>query len=157
MVAERCLSASMPETASGPLPTMDAMIDALADDEAFVPTHINTVPSHDEAVGPVIMELICKALAYGQVLMSLGGYIVKGIAFKCGKTGTSNPKRRWQLQYGQAGLLQLRDTTTTTTTTTTDRCSWWHGSCVFEFGIGLLGDTKHTEPRASRGPLARIH
>ena len=79
MVAERCLSASLLETnSSPPLQAMDAVLEAMATNEVFVPTHIAV----DDATGPAILELACKFLLAGQVLMVLGGYVVRGVLRK---------------------------------------------------------------------------
>ena len=64
---------------------MGSVLENMAANEVFVPTHIATDPTREEAIGPILIELTCKALATGQMLMSLGGYIVKGIALKYGK------------------------------------------------------------------------
>ena len=85
MVAERCLSASLPETAREPPQAMDAVIESMATNEVFVPTHIASVPPSDEAIGPVMFQLTNTTLLAGQVLMSLGSYIVKSIRLQCGK------------------------------------------------------------------------
>ena len=44
MVAERCLSASLPEIASEPPQAMDAVIESMAANKVFVPTQIDFVP-----------------------------------------------------------------------------------------------------------------
>ena len=54
--------------------------------ERFVPTLIANAPPVGQAVlGNVLMELTCNALATGQVLMVVGGYIVRGMTQTCRK------------------------------------------------------------------------
>ena len=63
-----------------------ATIHNMANEEHFILTHIASMPPlSEEVLGDVIKQLICKALAYGQVLMMVGGYIVKGVKLACGK------------------------------------------------------------------------
>ena len=86
MVAERCLSASLLEIVSSSprlaMAQMDAIIANMAAHEDFVPTHI---ASAGEGIGPVLLQITCKVLLAREVLMSLGGYIVKGVALACGR------------------------------------------------------------------------
>ena len=55
--------------------------------EAFVPTHIadyQGIPA-TEVIGDVLLEWGCKALLAGECLMTVGGYVVKGIKLSCQK------------------------------------------------------------------------
>ena len=76
---------------------VDAAVQMMADIETFVPTHI--ADANEETVGPVLFELTCKALATGQALMVVGGYIVRGIVFAC--------KRRAQAIRNQDGICDV--------------------------------------------------
>ena len=64
---------------------MNAIIETMTANEIFVPTLINVPPDNAEAIGPAVLDLTCKAFAAGQVLMMLGGYIVKGTLLGCRK------------------------------------------------------------------------
>ena len=55
--------------------------DSVIAEQVFVPTHMSTYQG--EVVGDPLLEFTCKALLYGQCLMSVGGYIVRGTISAC--------------------------------------------------------------------------
>ena len=66
---------------------MDAEIARMAAAAAFVPTHIaeyQGIPA-TEVIGDMLLEWGCKALLAGECLMTVGGYVVKGIKLACQK------------------------------------------------------------------------
>ena len=83
MVAERYLSALLLEIA--PPPAREAMAAELLRHmswagEIFVPTMIADHPDPNEVVeGTVMLQMTWQALPAGQALMSVGGYIVRGM------------------------------------------------------------------------------
>ena len=55
----------------------------MAGEDVFIPTHM---PDYrGEVVGDVLMDFSCKSLLYGQCLMTVGRYVVRGLVFSCGK------------------------------------------------------------------------
>ena len=55
----------------------------MAGENVFIPIHI---PDYQgEIVGDVLMDFSCKALLYGQCLMTVGGYVVRGLVLGCGQ------------------------------------------------------------------------
>lgn len=68
----------------------EELIAQMAEDEIFVPTIIAEYPDPLESVeGAVMVQLTCKALAAGQALMAVGGYIVRGVVHSCQRRATA--------------------------------------------------------------------
>ena len=114
MVAERLLDALLPETV--PLPILSALppimaaaaINELANEENLFPTHIASMPPiTEEVLGDVINQLSCKALTYGQVLMMVGGYIVKGVKLACGKRARAIRRSDGAFQMARPGTYRF--------------------------------------------------
>ena len=64
-----------------------ALLESMAANEVFIPT---LIPEYQgEMVGFIIGDILlgfsCKALLYGECLMTLGGYVVRGMVLGCGK------------------------------------------------------------------------
>ena len=94
MVAERCLSALQPETAAPPSHLTRTMaaeaLGHMMAGEVYVPTMIVEYPDPGEEVeGAIMVQMTCQALAAGQALMCVGGYIVRGLIKSCGRRATA--------------------------------------------------------------------
>ena len=62
------------------------MMGHMMPDEMFIPTMISDYPNPGEEVeGAVMVQMTCKALLAGQALLSVGGYIVRGVKKSCGR------------------------------------------------------------------------
>lgn len=55
----------------------------MADEHTFIPTHIANFQG--EVLGDILWDFTCKALVSGQCLMTVGGYVVRGLTLACGK------------------------------------------------------------------------
>ena len=58
---------------------------AMAAGVTFIPTQIANYVAEEVVVGDVLRDFTCKALLYGQCLMTVGGYVVRGITLSCGR------------------------------------------------------------------------
>ena len=80
MVAERCLSASLPVVENSPTPHRCT---TMAEEQIFIPTHMADYSG--EVIGDILMDITCKALLAGQCFMTVGGYVVRGLRLACNK------------------------------------------------------------------------
>ena len=71
-----------------PRAAMAGIPESVIAEQAFVPTHIPIYQG--EVVGDALLEFSCKALLYGQCLMSVGGYIVRGTILACKRRAKAN-------------------------------------------------------------------
>ena len=55
----------------------------MAEEQIFIPTHVTDYSG--EVVGDILMDITCKALLAGQCLMTVGGYVVRGLKLACNK------------------------------------------------------------------------
>ena len=78
------MSASLLEiVGESPLQAMEAIIENMVANEVFVPTQVATVLANERQLARCYSS--SRARRWGQALMSLGGYIVKGILLKRGR------------------------------------------------------------------------
>ena len=113
MVAGRCLSAP---AACDSVPS--SVLCAAMAEETFIPTHIVQYADsvQQEVIGEILRDFSCKALLYGQCLMTVGAYVVRGIALSCGKRARAVRRSDGTFERVNPGSCGFALTTTTTTT-----------------------------------------
>ena len=87
---------------------MDATAAGMAS-EAFVPTYIadcQGIPA-GEVIGDVLLEWGCKALLAGECLMTVGGYVVKGVKLSCQKRARAARREDGAFERVEPGWIKL--------------------------------------------------